>query len=199
MHVVDCLFVIVSSVLAIILGIIVNALRFLKMLQAAKCVHHRELAFQTLCQSVQNADAVCLARTWGFICSALVAMIHERNQCSSNPEVPYQGQEVHGEGGLLVLQYLVEVPRRQQLVEKLEERRGHAVVLLVLGEDGQDGVAHLVQLAAVHRVEDGEHGGGGGLDEALRHAANAGRQAQHDPLPDDGDNSRLSISVGAID
>ena len=59
MHVVDCLFVIVSSVLAIILGIIVNALRFLKMLQAAKCVHHRELAFQTLCQSVQNAD-VCL-------------------------------------------------------------------------------------------------------------------------------------------
>ena len=79
MHVVDCLFVIVSSVLAIILGIIVNALRFLKMLQAAKCVHHRELAFQTLCQSVQNADAVCLARTWGFICSALVAMIYEKS------------------------------------------------------------------------------------------------------------------------
>ena len=52
---------------------------FLKMLQAAKCTSNHELAFQTLCQSVQNADAVCLARTWGFICSALVAMIYEKS------------------------------------------------------------------------------------------------------------------------
>ena len=63
------------------------------MLQAAKCVNHRELAFQTLCQSVQNADVRLPRAHMGFICSALVAMIYEK---SAGKEEREEGEEERG-------------------------------------------------------------------------------------------------------
>ena len=81
-----------------------------------------------------------------------------------------------------VIDRLLQTSGRQQLLQKLEQRHGDSVHLLVVFEHGQNTVGKSRNLLVRHPPQLGEHALAGVAHQPLREAARAHDQAENQPL-----------------